>query len=50
MKDVNQNEEFVESFMVFDRDGNGLVGVEELKYTMLNLGINVGDKEIAAMM
>ena len=35
--------------MVFDKDGNGLVGHEEMKNTMRGLGINVGDKEIEAM-
>tara|TARA_B110000285_G_C14646202_1_gene389817 strand:+ start:319 stop:429 length:111 start_codon:yes stop_codon:yes gene_type:complete len=36
--------------MVFDRDGNGLIGQEELKQTMLGLGIKVGNAEIAAML
>ena len=46
MNDVDTQEELIESFRVFDRDGNGLIGHQELKYTMLNLGINVGSKEI----
>ena len=50
MKDTDAENEMVESFMVFDRDGNGLIGEEELKQTMLGLGIKVGNKEIAAML
>ena len=46
MNDVDTQEELIEAFRVFDRDGNGLIGHQELKYTMLNLGINVGSKEI----
>ena len=50
MKDADAESEMVESFMVFDRDGNGLIGKDELKQTMLGLGIKVGSKEIAAML
>ena len=41
--------EFIESFKVFDRSGDGLISHSELKQTMLGLGIKVGNKEIAAM-
>tara|TARA_B110001450_G_C17480531_1_gene424039 strand:- start:156 stop:419 length:264 start_codon:yes stop_codon:yes gene_type:complete len=50
MQDVDAESELVESFMVFDRDGNGLIGQEELKQTMVGLGLKVGNAEIAAML
>ena len=46
MSDANPQEELVESFKTFDRDGNGLIDEKDLKYVMLNMGINVGPSEI----
>ena len=30
-QDINSEDELIESFKVFDRDGNGLIGESELK-------------------
>ena len=49
MADTNHEEELVESFRSFDKDGNGLVGQADLEYVMLNMGVNVGKSEIQAM-
>ena len=48
--DLDPQEELVESFKVFDRDGNGMIGQDELKQTMKSIGLRVGNKEIEAML
>ena len=49
MADTNHEEELVESFRTFDRDGNGLIGQSDLEYILLNIGVNVGKSEVQAM-
>ena len=34
-KDVDKDEEFLESCKALDREGNGMIGVNELKHTMV---------------
>jgi calmodulin len=46
MKDTDSEEEICEAFRVFDRDGNGLISIEELKHVMTNLGEKLDDNEI----
>lgn len=38
MKDTDTQEELIEAFKVFDRDGNGLISAAELRHVMTNLG------------
>ena len=45
MEDTNTEEEMVEAFKVFDRDGNGLITFQELKLVMKQIGENLTDKE-----
>ena len=38
MKDTDTEEELIEAFKVFDRDGNGFISPAELWHVMTNLG------------
>lgn len=46
MKSSDTEEELIEAFKVFDRDGNGLISPGELKHAMNNLGEKMTDEEI----
>ena len=37
-KDTDTEEELIEAFKVFDRDGNGFISAAELRHVMTNLG------------
>lgn len=39
-----------QAFAIFDIDGDGLIDVEELRLTMINLGEELSDDDIKAMM
>lgn len=43
-------EDFRESFKVFDRDGNGYVSAAELRHVMTNLGEKLTDDEVDEML
>ena len=45
-KDVDLEEEVLNAFKVFDKDGNGLINVNELKNIMMNIGNNWSENEI----
>lgn len=49
MRDTDTEEELIEAFKVFDRDGNGLVSSMELKHVMLSLGEKITDEEVDEM-
>merc|ERR1712022_73299 len=49
MKDTDTEEELVEAFKVFDRDGNGLISAAELRHVMTNLGEKPTDEEVDEM-
>ena len=49
MKDTDTEEELVEAFKVFDRDGNGLISAAELRHVMTNLGEKLTDEEVDEM-
>ncbi len=49
MKTSDHEEELKEAFLVFDKDGNGVISATELKSVMANLGECPTDAEIAEM-
>ena len=46
MKDTDSEEEILEAFKVFDKDGNGFVSAAELRHIMTNLGEKLTDEEV----
>ena len=48
-KNTDTEEELLEAFKVFDRDGNGLIDPAELKYVLTNLGEKLTDEEVDEM-
>ena len=49
MKDIDTEEEIIEAFKVFNRNGNGLISTVELRHVMTNLGDNLTDEELDEM-
>merc|ERR1712194_337877 len=49
MKDTDTEEELIEAFKVFDRDGNGFISAADLRHVMTNLGEKLTDKEVDEM-
>merc|ERR1712125_189784 len=49
MKDTDTEEELVEAFKVFDRDGSGCISAAELRHVMTNLGEKLTDEEVDEM-
>ena len=49
-KDIDGVEEVLKAFKVFDKDGNGLININELKNIMLNIGNNWSEDEINEML
>merc|ERR1711918_325966 len=45
MKDTDTEEELIEAFKVFDKDGNGFISAAELRHVMTNLGEKLTDEE-----
>ena len=45
MEDTDTEEELVEAFKMFDRDGNGFISTAELRHVMTNLGEKLTDKK-----
>ena len=43
MKDTDSEEEILEAFKVFDKDGNGFISAAELRHIMTNLGEKLTD-------
>jgi Ca2+-binding EF-hand superfamily protein len=46
---AHREDEIRESFRTFDKEGNGLVNVAELRYVMTHLGEKMTDKEFEEM-
>ena len=46
MKDNNEEEELIEAFKVFDKDGNGFISAAELRHVMTNLGAKLTDDDV----
>ena len=49
-KDVDEEEEVLKAFKVFDKEGNGLININELKDIMLSMGNNWSENEINEML
>ena len=49
MKDADSEEEIRETFKVFDKDGDGLISVDELRLVMTNLGENLREEVVEEM-
>ena len=49
MQDTDTEEELIEAFKVFDRDGNGFISAAELRHVMTNLGEKLTDEEVDEM-
>ena len=49
MRDTDTQEELIEAFKIFDRDGNGLISANELQHVMTSLGENVTEEEVEEM-
>ena len=46
MKEPENEEEIIEAFKIFDKDGNGLISPDELLHVMLSLGDNINIEEV----
>ena len=46
MKETNSEEEILEAFKVFDKDGNGFISAAELGHIMPNLEEKLMDEEV----
>lgn len=49
MKDTDSEEEILEAFKVFDKEGTGFISPSELHHVMSNLGEKLTDEEIDEM-
>merc|ERR1719493_651802 len=49
MKDTDTEEELIEAFRVFDKDGNGFISAAGLRHVMTNLGEKLTDEEVDEM-
>ena len=49
MKDQYTEEDIIEAFRVFDKDGNGTISAAELRHVMTNLGEKLADEEVDEM-
>ena len=45
-KDVDNEEEVINAFKLFDKEGNGLININELKHIMLTVGNNITEEEL----
>jgi len=45
-KPAGTPEEFIRGFQVFDKEGNGTIGVGELRYVLTQLGEKMSDEEV----
>ncbi|AFZ79692.1 calmodulin, putative [Theileria equi strain WA] len=50
MKEGDTEEELVQAFKVFDRDGNGFISAQELRHVMTNLGEKLTNEEVDEML
>lgn len=50
MKDPDTEEDLLESFKIFDREGNGIISREEFKHIMMTLGENFSEENAEEML
>ena len=48
--DIDTEEELLNAFKVFDKEGNGLINLNELKHIMLKVCNNISESEINEML
>ena len=48
-KGIENENEFLEAFKVFDRDGNGLISATELRHVITNTGDTLTDEQVDEM-
>jgi len=49
MRDWDTEDEIIDAFKVFDRDGNGFISVAEVRHAIMNLGEKLTDSEVDEM-
>ena len=49
MNDTDAEEEILEAFKVFDKDGNGCICASDIRHIMTNLGEKLSDEEVDEM-
>jgi calmodulin len=49
LKDTESEEEILEAFKVFDKDGNGFISAAELRHIMISVGEKLSDEEVDEM-
>ena len=49
-KDADNEEEVIKAFKFFDKEGNGLININELKNIMLSVGKNISEEELNDML
>ena len=46
MKDPDTEEDLIEAFKIFDKDGNGVISAAELRHVMTTLGERLTEEEV----
>jgi len=49
-KPAGTPEEFIRSFQIFDKEGNGTIGAGELRYVLTQLGEKMSDEDVDELM
>ena len=49
LKESNTEEDYIEAFKIFDKDGNGFISLEELCQVMKSIGENITEEDAKQM-